>query len=152
MSLCNSKNRSHCFQIKDIKESTAHELKLRFSEELKVSEDAIRSRLEKQQSDELDIVIARLEDDFQRKKCDTQKECEERISLLKESHEVQCSSWRKREQELNEKYFSRSFVSSKYSNTEMPGSSNWFRVQQQSMNELGSIKCKSANWSQPGTH
>lgn len=91
-------------QVKDIKESTAHELKLRFSEELKVSEDAIRSRLEKQQSDELDIVIARLEDDFQRKKSDTQKECDERISLLKESHEVQCSSWRKREQELNEKY------------------------------------------------
>jgi len=70
---------------------------------LKVSEDAIRCRLEKQQSDELDIVIARLEDDFQRKKCDAQKECEERIMLLKESHEVQCSSWRKREQELNEK-------------------------------------------------
>jgi len=79
---------------------------------LKVSEDAIRSRLEKQQSDELDIVISRLEDDFQRKKSDIQKECEERISLLKESHEVQCSSWRKREQELNEKYFSFFLVSS----------------------------------------
>ena len=115
-----------------MKESTAHELKLRFNEELKVSEDAIRSRLEKQQSDELDIVIARLEDDFQRKKSDTQKECEERILLLKESHEIQCSSWRKREQELNEKYCPRMCVSfmSSLTYTQIPGSSSSFRAPQ----------------------
>jgi hypothetical protein len=99
---------------------------------LKVSEDAIRSRLEKQQSDELDIVIARLEDDFQRKKSDIQKECEERISLLKESHEVQCSSWRKREQELNEKYFACPlyFTTAHLVDARVAGSSSWFRERQ----------------------